>query len=141
MNDTTQKEMTIIDALRTAIDALKTLSEKDFKTEERKAFAHKAFETINRAEFFDPAFGSFFSWTEDPDYGGDDIDAACENIDMENYSIVQLSRVIQLSDVFVVAIPMKQDDDTDMLMLEVYDTEEEADARATAHEAGEAAAE
>lgn len=130
------EKLNIIAALRKAVEALKTLSEKDYSTEERKAYALRAFHEANQVEFFDPAFGDYFAWTEDEDYGGSDLETACDAIDMEAYNLVQLTRVVRLPDVFVIALP----GDNNTIDYEVFDTEDEAEARATAaEEAAEAA--
>lgn len=121
------EKLNIIAALRKATHALKTLSEKDFKTEERKAFALAAFHECNQAEFFNPEFGDYFAWTEDEDFGGSDVATACNTIeDFDPYMVVQLTRVVRLPDVYVTQLA----DGT----YETFDTEEEADARATAAE-------
>lgn len=128
-------EKNIIAALRNAVEALKTLSEKDFATVDRKAFALRAFHECNMPEYFDPNFGDYFAWTDDEEYGGSDIETACDMIEMEAYNLVQLTRVVRLPDVFVVALP-----DGEAIKYEVYDSEDEADKRATAvEEAAQAA--
>lgn len=130
------EKLNVIAALRKAVEALKELSEKDFVTAERKAFALRAFHEANQKEFFDPNFGDYFAWTDDEEFGGSDIDSACDMIEMEPYNLVQLTRVVRLPDVFVICVP-----DGDSIKYEVYDTEDEADAAATAAEEAAGAAE
>jgi hypothetical protein len=120
----------IIVALRKAVEALHVLSEKDFATADRKAYALRAYHEANNAAYFDPSFGDYFAWSEDSDYGGSDIESACDQIEIEEYQIVQLTRVAALPDIFVVAIPDKDGN----IEYETYDTEKEADDRATAAE-------
>ena len=127
----TAPTMNLLSALRNAIEALKTLSEKDFATADRKAFALRAFHEANQPEFFDPAYGDYFAWSDDADYSGSDLETACEQIEIEAGQIVQLTRVASLPDIYVVAIENKEGE----LELEAYDTEEEADKRANAAEA------
>ena len=124
------EKLGIIHALRKAVDALKELSEKEYTTADRKAFALRAFHEVNQPEFFDPAYGDYFAWTEDAEYGGSDIESAADQIELEDYQLVQLTRVVHVPDVFVVAIPNAEGD----IEYEVFDTEEEAEARANAAE-------
>ena len=126
----TNETQTIIHALQKAVEALKTLSEKDFATADRKAYALRVFHEINQPEYFDPAYGDFFCWADDGDYSGTDIESVCDAIEIEPYHLVQLQRSITLSDVFVVAIPGTDDS----LEYEVFSTEAEAEDRANAAE-------
>lgn len=126
MAEENNEKLNIVAALRVANEALKTLSEKDFTTEERKAFALQAFHQTNQPEFYNPEFGDYFAWTEDEDFGGSDVGTAIGTIDMQDFDIVELTRVTRLPNVYAVALPNGE--------YETFDSEEEAEARANAAE-------
>lgn len=121
----------ILAALHTAIKALHTITEADFDVAHVKEYAQKIYQEINHAEFFDPAYGTYFAWHEDSDYSGEDLETVCDLVEPEENQIVQLTRVIQLPDIYVAVVANAEGS----IEYEAFNTEEEADARITAAEA------